>query len=197
MACEDQPVMRLFVAVNLPPGERRAAFAATRRLREGHLPVKWVAEDALHVTLKFLGEVADDRAAPIGAALAEAVRTARPFEVALGGFGVFPDHERPRIFLLGIERHPALELLANDVELAMAGLGFEPELRPFQPHLTIGRARKDARASAFSALTELSAGIDYASMLHVGSVELMESTLGPAGPTYRIVHRAPLAGGGD
>jgi len=189
--------VRLFVAVNLPPAERRAAHAATRRLRDGHLPVKWVAEDALHVTLKFLGEVADDRAASIGAALGEAVRTARPFEVALGGFGVFPDHDRPRVFWLGVEPHPALELLANDVELAMGVLGFESDLRPFQPHLTIGRARKDARPSAFRALTELSAGIDYASVLRVESVDLMQSTLGPAGPTYRIVHRAPLAGGGD
>jgi len=189
--------MRLFVAVSLPPGERRAVHAATRRLREGHLPVKWVAEDALHITLKFLGEVGEDRAVPIGAALAEAVRMARPFDVTLGDFGVFPDHERPRVFWLGVEPHPALELLANDVELAMSGQGFEPELRPFQPHLTIGRARKDARASAFRALADLSAGIDYASVLRVASVELMQSTLGPAGPTYTIVHHAPLTGGGD
>jgi len=189
--------VRLFVAVNLPGAERRAAFAATGRLRDGHLPVKWVAEDALHITLKFLGEVDAERAAFIGTALAEAVRTARPFEVALGGFGVFPDHTRPRVFWLGVERHPALELLANDVERSLAALGFESELKPFQPHLTIGRARKDARASAFRDLASLSDAVDYAAMLRVESVDLMQSTLGPAGPTYAIVHRAPLAGGGD
>jgi 2'-5' RNA ligase len=189
--------VRLFVAVNLPGTERRAAYAATRRLRECHLPVKWVAEDALHLTLKFLGEVADDRAAPIGAALAEAVRAARPFEVTLGGLGVFPDHQRPRVFWLGVEAHPALELLANDVELAMGALGFESELKPFQPHLTIGRARKDAKPSAFRTLAALTAGLDYASVLRVESVDLMQSMLGPAGPSYRIVCRAPLSGGGD
>jgi len=189
--------MRLFVAVNLPPAERRAAYAATRRLRDGHLPVRWMAEDALHVTLKFLGEVAEDRVEGIGVALTSAVRGVRPFEVTLGGFGVFPDHERPRVFWLGVEHHPALELLANDVELAMSALGFEPELKPFQPHLTLGRARKDARAPAFRDLARLADGIDYGSVLRVESVDLMQSTLGPAGPTYRIVHRAPLAGGGD
>ncbi len=189
--------MRLFVAVNLPPGERRAAYAATRHLRAGHLPVKWVAEDALHITLKFLGEVGEERTAGIAAALTDAVRAVRPFEVALGGFGVFPDHQRPRVFWLGVEAHPALELLANDVERAMGGLGFESELRPFQPHLTIGRTRKDAHASAFRDLAVLTADLDYAAVLRVESVDLMESTLGPQGPSYRVVHRARLAGGGD
>lgn len=189
--------MRLFVAVNLPGAGRRAAFAATRALREAHLPVKWVAEDALHLTLKFLGEVDEARVDAIGAALAEAVRPARPFEVALGGFGVFPDHQRPRVFWLGVEHHPALELLANDVERALGALGFASELKPFQPHLTIGRVRKDARPSAFRDLAALTEPLDWSSVLRVDGVDLMQSTLGPAGPSYRIVHRAPLAGGGD
>jgi 2'-5' RNA ligase len=197
MAYEDPDGMRLFVAVNLPRSERRAAFGATRRLRAGHLPVRWVAEDALHITLKFLGEVDGGRIEAIGAALAGAVRAARPFEVALGGFGVFPDHQRPRVFWLGVEHHPALELLANDVELAMGALGFDSELKPFQPHLTIGRARKDAKPSAFHDLEALTADLDYAAVLRVESVDLMQSTLGPQGPSYRVVHRAPLAGGGD
>jgi 2'-5' RNA ligase len=197
MAYEDRNEMRLFIAVNLPDVERRAAYGATRRLRDSHLPVRWVAEDALHLTLKFLGDVEEDRAAAIGAALAEAVRAARPFEVALGGFGVFPDHQRPRVLWLGVEAHPALELLANDVELAMGPLGFDSELKPFQPHLTIGRARKDAKPSAFRDLEALAADLDYAAVLRVESVDLMQSTLGPEGPSYRVVRRARLAGGGD
>jgi 2'-5' RNA ligase len=188
--------VRLFVAVNLPSGERRAAHAATRRLREAHLPVKWVAEDALHLTLKFLGEVEEERAVPIGAALMDAVRGARPFEVALGGFGVFPDHARPRVFWLGVEHHPALELLANDVERAMGALGFESELKPFRPHLTMGRARKDARPAAFTELESLTTDLDWTTVLRVEGVDLMQSILGPKGPTYRIVQHAPLAGGG-
>lgn len=185
--------MRLFVAVNLPEETRRSARAATRTLRESPLPVKWVDEDALHVTLKFLGEVATGDADAIGRALTDAVRTVKPFELGLGGLGAFPDGERPRVFWLGVERHPALELLANDVERALAPLGYESELKPFQPHVTLGRAKKTARPRGLAAWTEVSTGVDYADVVPVESVDLMESVTGRNGPTYRLVHRSPLA----
>ena len=84
--------MRLFVAVNLPAAERRAAYEATAPLRAARLPVKWVGQDSIHVTLRFLGEVEQERVAPIAEALAASVRPARPFGVALGGVGAFPTH---------------------------------------------------------------------------------------------------------
>ncbi|MFI5208106.1 MAG: RNA 2',3'-cyclic phosphodiesterase [Gemmatimonadales bacterium] len=185
--------MRLFVAVNLPEETRRSARAATRMLRESRLPVKWVDEDALHVTLKFLGEVAKGDADAIGRALGDAVCTAKPFELGLGGLGAFPDSERPRVFWLGVERHPALELLANDVERALAPLGFESELKPFQPHVTLGRARKTARPNSLADWAGMASGVEYADVVPVENVDLMESVTGRSGPTYRLVHRAPLA----
>ncbi len=185
--------MRLFVAVNLPAEERRAAFEAWAPLRAAHLPVRWVREDAFHLTLRFLGEVEDERAAPLQEALAGAVRGARPFSVGLGGIGGFPSLARPRVVWLGVERHPALELLANDVERALMALGFEPELRPFHPHLTLGRAERGARPGSFRDLERLAAGITYQSAIPVEQVDLMRSTLGPGGATYGVVSRAALA----
>ncbi len=185
--------MRLFVAVNLPEDTRRSARAATRTLRESRLPVKWVDEDALHVTLKFLGQVEKGRADAIGQALTEAVRTAKPFHVGLGGLGAFPDSERPRVFWLGVERHPALELLANDVERALAPLGYESELKPFQPHVTLGRAKRTAKSAGLTGWAKVAAGVEYADVVPVESVDLMESVTGRSGPTYRLVHQAPLA----
>ena len=187
--------MRLFVAVNLPAAERKAAHAAAAPLREAHLPVKWVAEEALHMTLKFLGEDEATRAGANGAALGAAVREVRPFDLAVGGLGAFPDLERPRTFWFGVERHPALELLANDVERALAPFGFQAELKPFQPHLTLGRARKDARPADLSGADAAAARVMYESVIAVGSVDLMESTLAKGGPSYRLVHRAVLGAG--
>ena len=186
--------MRLFVAVNLPEDERRAAFAAAAPLRSGAAPVTWVAEPNLHVTMKFLGEVEDERAEPIGAALANAVRTVKPFDLTLGGGGAFPDSGHPRVFWIGVEKHPALELLANDVERAVGAFGFEPELKPFHPHVTIGRAKKDAPVQALRPVAEQLADLDYSGLLQVDSIDLMESTLGKGGSTYRLVHRALLGG---
>jgi 2'-5' RNA ligase len=191
--------VRLFVAVNLPAVERRAAYEAAAPLRAARLPVKWVGEDAIHVTLRFLGEVEEERVAPIGEALAAAVRAARPFDVGLGGVGAFPSLARPRVVWIGVERPPALELLANDVEKALMALDFEPELRPFHPHLTLGRAERSARPAAFASLERLAASIAYQGSTLVESVDLMQSVLGPKGATYTVLSRAALggAGGGD
>lgn len=186
--------MRLFVAVNLPADQRRALARGTAGMREAGLPVRWAAEDGLHLTLKFLGEVAEPAAAEIGEVLAGAVAGARPFEVHLGGVGAFPTLERPRVIWLGVEVHPALELLANDVERALEPWGFGSELKPFRPHLTLGRVKKGARRSALGPLAGLAAAVDYAAALVVESVDLMQSRLGPRGATYAVVRRAPLAG---
>jgi 2'-5' RNA ligase len=188
--------VRLFVAVNRPAAERRAAYEAAAPLRAARLPVKWIGEDSIHVTLRFLGEVDEAKVAPIGDALAAAVRAARPFDVGLGGVGAFPSLARPRVVWLGVERHPALELLANDVELALMGLDFEPELRPFHPHLTLGRAERNARPAAFSRLAQLAAEVSYQGSTLVESVDLMQSVLGPQGASYTVLSRAGLGGGG-
>lgn len=187
--------MRLFVAVNLPAAERSAAYRATEPLRDGRLPVRWVHEEGLHITLKFLGEVEDERASAIGRALAEAVREVRPFEVTLGGVGAFPTPQRPRVVWLGVERHPALELLANDVERVTGVFGFEPEMRPFQPHITLGRAKRDARPAAFRSFPDLARSVEYGALVAVESVDLMKSTLRPGGAAYSVVQSAALSGG--
>jgi 2'-5' RNA ligase len=188
--------VRLFVAVNLPERERRAAYEATAPLRHGDLPVKWVQAASLHVTLKFLGDAAPDRADEIAAALDAAVGAARPFEVGLGGVGAFPSMARPRVVWLGVESHPALELLANDVEKALQAFGFEAELRPFQPHITLGRAKQGAKPAAFGKLETLAGRVAYGGIAPVRSVDLMESELRPEGAVYRVRHPAFLNGAG-
>ena len=187
--------MRLFVAVNLPDAERRAAYEAAAPLRRGSLPVRWVQAAGLHVTLKFLGDVEEERAGRIAAALDAAVASARPFEVMLGGIGAFPSPARPRVVWLGVETHPALELLANDVERALGPFGFESELRPFRPHVTLGRAKQGARPAAFADYERLAARVSYEGVARVESVDLMESDLRPEGAVYHVRHRALLRGG--
>lgn len=187
--------MRMFVAVNLPEDERRAAYEAAAPLRDAGLPVQWVAEASLHVTLKFLGEVAEERAVAIGAALDAGVAAARRFEIGLGGAGAFPALARPRVIWLGVEPHPALELLANDVERALRPFGFEAELRPFQPHITLGRVRRGARPGAFAGLERLVGAVAWEGIAPVDSVDLMARVLGPGGAAYTVRHRSFLEGG--
>ncbi len=168
-------------------------WAATAPLRESRLPVRWASEASLHLTLRFLGEVAEERVAAIDAALRACVRGVKSFAVGLGGGGAFPSLARPRVVWLAVERHPALDLLANDVERALNALGFEPELRPFAPHLTLGRAKHGAGAAAFRDLAQLAAAVDHQGTSVVDSVDLMQSTLGPQGASYVVLARASLA----
>jgi RNA 2',3'-cyclic 3'-phosphodiesterase len=188
--------MRLFVAVNLPPAERDALWQAAAPLREAGLPVRWVAADCLHITIKFLGEVDESAAEQIATALSGAMRAVRPFDVVTGGIGAFPDLAHPRVVWCGVEVAPALELLANDVERALKPFDFGSELAPFRPHVTLGRAHKDAKAKDLRPLAKLARAVAYDGMITVSSVDLMHSTPGPAGSRYVVRHAAPLAGTG-
>jgi 2'-5' RNA ligase len=140
--------VRLFIAINFPDDVRQAIWRASETLRRGTAPVRWVEPDGLHLTLKFLGEVPDARSADVIGALERACVGARAFELPVGGFGGFPTPERARVLWVGCEPVPALELLQHGVETVFAALGFPVEGRPFRPHVTLGRARPAARASA-------------------------------------------------
>ena len=184
--------MRLFVALNLPPPVRDALWTATAPLRERGLPVKWVRGEGIHVTLKFLGEVEDEREFELRDALGRAVAGARALPLALGGFGAFPDFRRPRVIWVGIAPEPALELLQDRVERAFAPLGFPTEARAFRPHVTLGRATRDARPASFGGLESALEPLAFAETALVESVDLMQSTLQSGGAVYHVRHRERL-----
>lgn len=184
--------MRLFVALNLPPAVRDALWAAATPLRELGLPVHWVRGDGIHVTLKFLGEVGDDREGELAAAFGRAAAGTRALTLALEGFGVFPDFQRPRVVWAGIAPEPGLEILQHRVEQEFAPLGFPTEARPFRPHVTLGRARRDARPRDFAGLESALARLEFAQTALVSALDLMQSTLGSGGAVYNVRHSERL-----
>lgn len=185
--------MRAFVALNLPDATRRALWAATEPLRDLELPVKWVRADGIHLTLKFLGDIDDARAPELTAALQRAATDARVLPLVLEGFGAFPDSAHPRVIWAGMTAEPALELLQHAVEREFAPLGFPTEARAFRPHVTLGRAKRGARAGAFGDLEAALTALTFAETAVVESVDLMRSTLQSAGAVYQVVHRERLS----
>ncbi len=188
--------MRLFIAINLPQEERARLDRDVRALRAARLPVRWVAADALHLTLKFLGEVPDARLAGIERALTGVAAEFPPFHLELKGLGAFPNVHNPRVVWVGIEAPPELRRLAGALEDAMADLGFPRENRPFSPHLTLGRAERDARAGDFRSLGALAAEFSFRAEVEARSADLMRSHLSPRGARYERLLAAPLAGAG-
>ena len=107
-------------------------------LSDGDISVRWVRNESMHLTLKFLGEVSEERLGVIGDSLR---RIAVPrFGVTIREIGFFPNARSPRVFWAGVGSE-ALIQLETEVEECMAELGFGPSRRQFSPHLTLARAR--------------------------------------------------------
>lgn len=184
--------MRLFLALNLEPDIRRAVADATAPLRAEAPELGWVADGRLHLTLKFLGEQAEDRVAAIRAAMDDVARRHRAFALRLGGgVGAFPNFRRPRVVWMGVNADPKLELLHHDVEVACEALGFELEGRAFRPHLTLARVRDKVPAEALKKLARAGKKVSFEGESAVESVDVMHSVLGAAA-RYERVHAAPL-----
>src|SRR5213083_1189211 len=140
---------RLFIAVNI--SEQARVFVAnyidTLRERFPESRVKWEQPQKLHLTIKFLGDVDEDRVDEIAFALKGVANEFKQFRVPLGGTGVFPAARRPKIIWLGvIDEQNKLVTLSRSIDKACSQLGFESEARPFRPHLSIGRIR-DSRTA--------------------------------------------------
>jgi 2'-5' RNA ligase len=93
----------------------------------------------------------------------------------------------------GVTPDPGLELLQHRVEQAFAPLGFPAEARPFRPHVTLGRAGRDARPRDFTGLAEILEGPDFDTTITVAEVDLMQSTLQPTGPVYQVKYHERLS----
>ena len=151
----------------------------------------------LHVNLKFLGDVDDSREVELRSALQRAAGThgaePRPLAVQITGFGVFPDYRRPHVLWAGVTPEPALELLQHGVEQAFEPLGFPTEGRAFRPHVTLGRAARNARPRDFAGLETAFAQIPFDRTVTISELDLMHSTLRPDGPVYQVKYRERLS----
>ena len=185
--------MRLFISLNLPKKERQRIYRAARVLRDEDLPVRWIDPQNFHVTLKFLGEVRPDRIPDVEAAVEQVASTTTAFTVNLSGFGAFPTIRRPQVLWLGVEASPELRCLKQDLEWALADVGFEAETRAFHPHLTLGRAEASDGAGAFRGLDELVADMAFKGELKVHTMDVMRSQLSKSGPRYSGISSAKLA----
>jgi 2'-5' RNA ligase len=140
-------MIRLFVALGLPQGLKdRLAMLA------GGVPgAKWVPRENLHLTIRFIGEVPEDRFADIHLGLSR-VRQA-PFDVALAGIGSFHQGRKATDLWVGLDRNEELQQLHDKVDQALQREGFAPDGRRFTPHVTLARLQKapEGRIAAFTA----------------------------------------------
>jgi RNA 2',3'-cyclic 3'-phosphodiesterase len=174
--------MRCFIAIDIPQ-EIKSAISAIIRKAGRVDGVRWVSESNMHLTLKFLGEVKDSLVPDIGKRLQSVARHHHAFTAGLRGAGAFPNLKRPNVLWVGFEKSEPLKALANDIESALAEMGFDRENRPFSPHLTIARIRDQRGIDPV--VKELYTYKDtFFGTISVDEILLMKSVLKPSGAEY-------------
>jgi RNA 2',3'-cyclic 3'-phosphodiesterase len=178
---------RLFVAVPLSEPARVAVADVVERIRadepEGR-GVRWVRLDGLHVTLRFLGPTAESRVDDVASAVATAADGVAPFAIRIAGADSFPPVGRPRTIWLDLDRGVEdLSALAERLDDALAGVGWERERRPFRAHLTLARA-DGVRAGPATVAALREAAADLAIESPINRIVLFESITGSGRARY-------------
>ena len=180
------PSFRAFVAVVPPPSVKTELEAAVRQLRQRDADeaVRWVAADALHITLAFLGQIAESTANPLIDALREETASAASFGLTVSSLGTFGDRRRrggAQVVWAGLGGNvDALQELHSQVNAAVKSVGLRVESRAFQPHITLGRVRRGRRWR----LDPVNAPSISSTAFRVDTVTLMESRLGKGPAVY-------------
>jgi 2'-5' RNA ligase len=192
--------MRLFVAAEPADAVRAEATSAVQRLRDrlegvhASRGIRWVPSENMHLTVWFLGEVSDARAAAVLDAMRPPLAT-RPFELHLAGFGAFPPSGPPRVLWMGVTR--GIEELArahDEIGERLRPWGFVPEGRAYSAHLTVGRVKEPPTGHARAALRQALAYVEAdAGSCRIDDLTVFRSRTSPKGAIYERLLRVPLS----
>jgi 2'-5' RNA ligase len=179
---------RAFIAIRIDPRAMQSLEEAQRSLQD-QLPspaIRWTPPNQIHLTLKFLGNVASNLVNPVLEALREACRPSSPFKLRLGQLGCFPGPRDPRILWVGLGGDlEVLRRLQTNVAEKMVPFAERSDDRPFQGHLTIGRMKRPDRKTARVLEPILkNLNMPWIAEWNVREVELIRSQLSSAGPIY-------------
>jgi 2'-5' RNA ligase len=185
--------MRLFVSVDLPDSLAGEVAAVQDELRDAS-GLNVTDPEQAHVTLKFLGDVAESRVPDLEAAVETAVDSAgvTPFDAHFGGLGVFPSLNYISVVWLGVERgSEELAALHDAVEREFVeNHGFDPEDHDFTPHVTLARMNHaGGKELVQDVVTRQHPEVGA---MRVDAVRLTESTLTDDGPEYETVRAVRL-----
>ncbi len=182
-------LIRTFLAIELDDAHHRALADLQAQLQRDHAArgVRWVAPENIHLTLKFLGDVDAAQMAALQRAAADACAGTAPFTLRIAGAGAFADTRRPNIVWVGISGEvERAARLAQKIDDVCTALGFAREARPFSPHLTLGRVKRDAPPFDRRSIGEMivNAQVGALGELRVERVSVMKSELRPGGSVY-------------
>jgi len=185
--------VRLFVALDLPDQVRHSIAELIAKLQPKSRAARWIKPENLHITLKFIGHVGNEKLSPIQSALSS-IHAEQPVELHFRGMGFFPNEHHPRAFWCGIASSPNLAELAANIDRALAPLGIEAETRPFTPHLTLARFKSDEGIREVVQAATNMKSTDFGAATET-NFHLYESLLKSTGAQYNRLASFPFVGG--
>ena len=183
--------MRLFVALEIPAVVGDNLAALIKEFRElssqvAYKQLRWVRQENLHVTLKFIGEVEEAKLDGIRAALST-VHADPQLELRFHGLGFFPNENRPTVLWTGLNASTNLQTLAGNIDCALATQGIAKEKRTFVPHLTLARFDPPGLHEKLRVAIQKNSARDFGSF-QAREFHLIESRLKPSGAEYTTLH---------
>jgi len=176
-------MIRTFIAIELPVEVKQVARRIQSQLGESIEGIRWVKQENIHLSVKFLGNVEENRINDIAAAVKNAVEDISVMNLKTGHLGIFPNEKRPRILWLGIEGEVREFIrMTKNCESELAKLGYERDARENKPHITVGRIRSSKKQKG---LINILKDIPIESIeFRAGALNLMRSELNPNGAVY-------------
>jgi len=188
--------LRTFIAANLPQGilQKIDKINAYFKSQIPHNAVKWVDTQNLHLTIKFIGDLPEEKLPAAKSLIGKALKEFSPFLVDIKGLGVFPHADRPRVIWLGVEQGEQLGEIHNAFENELEEIGVKRENRDFHPHLTIGRVRRHVDRDVLDEIAKTFSQFKVGSLgkAEIKEIHLYQSKLTQQGPIYTSLFAVSL-----
>lgn len=184
--------MRTFIAIDLDEEIKKTISEFIRKLDTGNKHIRWIKPQGMHLTLKFLGDITNEKITGVKSVLAKTVKDHRPFQLSLKGTGTFPRGKKfPRILWIGVKENQSLLKLQSRIENDLERHHYPKEQRKYHPHLTLGRVKIPYHLESVLSILDKNKEREFGDMF-VRRITLFLSTLKPTGAEYTILSEFAL-----
>ncbi len=188
--------MRTFIAVNFPKDLLVRIDEITHffKKKTPDRALKWVDINNLHLTVKFIGEINENKIGQVKDVLTQSLSAQNAFNIEVSGLGMYPNQHNPRVVWLGISGEEPLIKIHKDLNRQLTAVNISPEKRPFSGHLTIARVRRNTDKETAGMVGDILSQftVDSLGWITIDHINLYKSELTPAGPIYTCLLSVPL-----
>jgi RNA 2',3'-cyclic 3'-phosphodiesterase len=173
---------RIFAAIKISPDTELISFLNSAKLKLKGEKIKWVPDDNIHITLKFFGNTEEEKIQEISAIFHNLASQTLPFDLCLGNLGCFGSKFNHKVLWIIIKNNERLKSLVNTINLGLQTLGYMPDNKNLNSHLTIARMKKISDQLNFRQVVDDDYKLDQ--IYHIDHFTLFESVLTGTGAIY-------------